>query len=77
MVTTAGLRAFDATQLRPATTLLTVPLPWQLSTRTATMLASLATPTALPAAVLLTWVPCPSQSDEFPDRSAKLYLLTV
>lgn len=74
MVTTAGKTAFWATQFSPATTLLTVPLPWQLRTRTATTFASFATPTARPTAVLLTCVPCPSQSSASEDVSAKLYL---
>ena len=73
-VTTAGLTAFTAIQFRPATTLLTLPTPWQLSTLMATTLASLATLIVRPTAVLLMWVPWPSQSDASELPSAKLYL---
>lgn len=73
-VTTAGLTAFTAIQFRPATTLLTLPTPWQLSTLMAKTLASLATPIVRPTAVLLMWVPWPSQSDASELPSAKLYL---
>ena len=56
-MTTAGSWALRAIQSRPATVLLMVPLPEQSKIRTATTLASLATPTARPTAVLATWVP--------------------
>ncbi len=49
----------------PAMIVLIVPLPSQSSTFTATILASLATPTVRPAATDATCVPCPSQSDAF------------
>src|SRR5262245_12701226 len=51
MFATAGLIAFVRTQLMPATTCAVVPLPEQLSTRTATSCTPLATPYWLPPTV--------------------------
>jgi len=62
IVITAGRTACAATHSIPATVLLIDPDPLQSKTRTATRLASLATPTHRPMAVEATWVPWPSQS---------------
>lgn len=54
----ARIRLFSlVTQLMPATTLEVVPLPLQLSTRTAIKLTPLATPYVLPPTVPATCVP--------------------
>ena len=60
----------------PAMMELIVPLPSQPRTLTPTILASLATPTVLPAATEATCVPCPSQSEAFQSLfpSAKSHL---
>lgn len=59
---TEGPEWFRVTQSMPATTWAVVPEPELLSTRTATILAFLATPYAVPAAVAATWVPWPLPS---------------
>src|SRR5262245_3251304 len=70
MFATAGLMPLPVTQSTPATTCAVVPLPAQLSTRTATSAAPLATPNALPPVVPATCVPWPWQSSAVPPSIA-------
>jgi hypothetical protein len=64
MLATAGVPAAwaDVTQSTPAITPEFVPEPWQLRTRTACSVTSLATPYVVPPVVPATCVPCPLQS---------------
>src|SRR6266545_4452211 len=70
MFATAGLIALRVTQLMPATTLPTLPLPLQSSTRTATSWTRLATPNSAPPTVPATCVPWPLQSSARPPSMA-------
>ena len=62
MFATAGLTWFWVTQSTPAITPVVVPEPLQPRTRTAWIVASLATPYVVPPIVPATWVPWPLQS---------------
>src|SRR5512133_3772028 len=65
MLATAGFTALAVTQSMPAMTPDVVPLPEQLSTRTATSVTPFATPYVAPPTVPDTCVPCPLQSTPF------------